>query len=124
MQLKAYSILLYLIPEHPLADPEAFGSSRLNPLMLVERLDDQVPFDLLQGLGQAFLCSGRFPHPFGFSFPQVKREVLARDDFSATEDHGPFDKILQLPYIPRVRVAEEEASCFFGEIGDRFLIYI
>lgn len=107
------SVFLYFITKHPLTDAEALGGLRLNPLMLVEGVKNGIPLNLLQKLGETLFFFGRLPVPFRFFLSEMKRKVLACDNLSAAKHHCPFNKVLQLPDISGIGVAEKEGSCLF-----------
>ena len=116
------SVFFQFVAQDPLADAEALGSLCLNALMFVEGLDNQVPFNLPEGFGQALLTFLKLPLTFGFSLLQMERQILGCDDLSPAEDHSPFDEIFQLPDISRVGVAKEKTSCLLRDVGDLFSI--
>ena len=73
MLSRTYSILLYFVAQDPFADAKALRGLGLDPMLLMKGLDDQILFDLLQGLGEPFLL-WRSSRSFPISPPGDEKE--------------------------------------------------
>ena len=111
-------IFLHFISKDPLTDAKALSGLGLNTLMLMKGFENGVPFNLLQRFGETLHFIRRLPDLLMFFLLEVKREVLGRNDLSPAKDDRPFDEVLQFSDISGIRVAKEQGSGLFGDIGN------
>src|SRR4030095_695933 len=96
-------VLLQRAPEGRSPDPESLGRSRMAPARALERLDDEDPLGLGQGLRRPEARRGAQRQARG----DVGRQVVRLDRVGRGEDGAALHGIFELPDIARPRVAEE-----------------
>src|SRR6266436_47986 len=96
-------VLLQLAPEGGAPDPERLGRPRVIPARALERLHDEDPLGLGEGLRRFEARRGAERQARG----DVARQVARLDRVGLGEDGAALHVIFELPDVPGPRVAEE-----------------
>lgn len=103
MRRQGDAVLLKAVDERVAGDFQKTGCSGLVPGVSFQRLDNDFPLQLLQGvafIGQLYHCMT------GSCFSaEFFREVVTGDSVAVPHDEQPFHTVFQLPHIARPGIA-------------------